>query len=237
VYLFDNGLAPFVSYSESFLPLSGSDMSGSPFDPSTGKQNETGIKYQPPGQESFVQLSVYQLDQENILTSDLLNPGLSRQSGAIRSRGIELEAKASLAESLDVIASVSRNDIKYTKDNDGREGRHPAGNPALTASMWVSYTFVGETPLAGLGAGAGVRYTSKSLGDDYDGAFTVPSYAVYDASLSYDLGRSPLRLKGVKVAVNVDNVADKKYVANCTSNWDCYYGDGRTVISSVTYDW
>lgn len=237
VYLFDNGLAPFVSYSESFLPLSGTDVSSQAFEPSTGKQYEVGIKYQPPGQQSFVQLSVYQLEQENILTTDLANPGFSSQTGAIRSRGVELEGKASLSEAIDVIASVSRNDVKYTKDNDGREGRHPAGSPDLTAAMWLKYTFTGDTPLAGLGAGAGVRYVSSSPGDSYAGAFTVPSYAVYDASLTYDLSKSALRLKGVKIAVNVDNLDDKKYVANCTSNWDCYYGDGRTVVTSLTYDW
>lgn len=57
VYLFDNGLAPFVSYSESFLPLSGTSIGGSAFEPSTGKQYEVGGKFQPPGQESFVQVS------------------------------------------------------------------------------------------------------------------------------------------------------------------------------------
>lgn len=31
----------------------------------------------------------------------------------------------------------------------------------------------------------------------------MPSYSVYDASLSYDLSRSPLKLKGVKLALNV----------------------------------
>ncbi|WP_025131702.1 TonB-dependent siderophore receptor [Pseudomonas sp. PH1b] len=237
VYLFDNGLAPFVSYSESFLPLSGTSYGGSPFDPSTGKQYEAGVKYQPPGQNSFIQVSAYQLDQENILTTDLANPGFNGQSGAIRSRGIEVEAKASLSESLDVIASASRNDIKYTKDNDGREGRHPAGMPPLTAALWANYTILGDSPLAGLGAGLGARYVRSSLGTDYDGAFHIPSYTVLDASLTYDLGQSPLQFKGVKLALNVKNLEDKTYVANCTSIWDCYYGDGRTVVSSLTYDW
>ncbi|WP_339070482.1 TonB-dependent siderophore receptor [Pseudomonas idahonensis] len=237
VYLFDNGLAPFVSYSESFLPLSGTSVGGSAFEPSSGKQYEVGMKYQPPGQESFVQVSAYQLDQENILTSDLANPGFSIQSGAVRSRGIELEAKASLSESLDVIASASRNDVKYTKDNDGREGRHPAGMPPLTASLWLNYTILGDTPLAGLGAGVGTRYVKGSYGTDYDGAFQIPSYTVYDASLSYDLEKSPLQWKGVKLALNVKNLTDKTYVAKCTSIWDCYYGEGRTMVSSLTYDW
>ena len=60
---------------------------------------------------------------------------------------------------------------------------------------------------------------------------------MFDASLSYDLEKSPLQWKGVKLALNVKNVTDKTYVANCTSDWDCYYGEGRTMVSSLTYDW
>lgn len=236
VYLFDNGLAPFVSYSESFLPLTGTDADRKPFDPSTGKQYEVGVKYQPPGQKSFVQASVYQLDQENVLTTEP-TATFSTQSGAMRSRGVELEAKAVLNDAWDIIASAARNDIKYTKDEEGRQGRHPAGISPLTASMWVNYTVLGDTPLAGLGAGLGVRYARQSLGDYYAGAFTVPSYSVYDASLSYDLSRSPLKLKGVKLALNVQNLTNKTYVSQCTSDLDCYYGEGRTAVSSLTYDW
>jgi iron complex outermembrane receptor protein len=236
VYLFDNGLAPFVSYSESFLPLTGTDADRKPFDPSTGKQYEVGVKYQPPGQKSFVQASVYQLDQENVLTTNP-NDTFSSQSGAMRSRGVELEAKAVLNDAWDIVASAARNDIKYTKDEEGRQGRHPAGISPLTASMWVNYSVIGDTPLAGLGAGLGVRYARQSLGDYYEGAFSVPSYSVYDASLSYDLGRSPLKLKGVKLALNVQNLTNKTYVSQCTSDLDCYYGEGRTAVSSVTYDW
>ena len=236
VYLFDNGMAPFVSYSESFLPLTGTNVDRKPFDPSTGKQYEVGVKYQPPGQKSFVQASVYQLDQENVITTNP-NDTFGTQSGAMRSRGVELEAKAVLSDAWDIIASAARNDIKYTKDEEGRQGRHPAGISPLTASMWVNYTVVGDTPLAGLGAGLGVRYARQSLGDYYEGAFSVPSYSVYDASLSYDLSRSPLKLKGVKLALNVQNLTNKTYVSQCTSDLDCYYGEGRTAVSSVTYDW
>lgn len=33
VYLFDSGVSPFVSYSESFLPLAGTDANRKPFEP------------------------------------------------------------------------------------------------------------------------------------------------------------------------------------------------------------
>ena len=54
---------------------------------------------------------------------------------------------------------------------------------------------------------------------------------------AYDLSRSPLKLKGVKLAMNVQNLTNKTYVSQCTSDLDCYYGEGRTVVSSLTYDW
>ncbi|MGF6593935.1 iron complex outermembrane receptor protein [Pseudomonas sp. 2835] len=237
-YAFDNGVTPYVSYSESFLPLAGADYAGKAFEPSTGKQVEAGIKYQPPGQDSFIQLSVYEIKQQNILTADVGNPGFNSQVGELRSRGVELEGKASLTDNLGLIASVSRNDVVYTKDNDGREGRHPSGTPPMTAALWLDYHFTGDTPVAGLGMGLGARYVRGSDGTDFaDGHFSIPSYTVYDAMLSYDLQQSPLRLKGVKVQMNLQNLEDKTYVSRCTSDVDCYYGEGRTITTDLTYNW
>ncbi len=237
-YAFDSGFTPYVSYSESFLPLSGTDRGGKPFEPSTGKQVEAGVKYQPPGQDSFIQLSVYEIKQQNILTADVSNPGFNSQVGELRSRGVELEGKANLTDNLGVIASVSRNDVTYTKDNDGREGRHPSGTPPMTASLWLDYHFIGDTPLAGLGMGLGTRYVRDSDGTDFaDDHFSIPSYTVYDGMLSYDLQQSPLRIKGVKVQVNLQNLEDKVYVSRCSSDVDCYYGEGRTLTTELTYNW
>src|SRR5690606_15675802 len=69
-YLFDNGLAPYVSYSTSFEPEIGLDGNGDPFKPTTAQQYEVGIKYQPVGGESFVALSVFDLTRQNIRTRD-----------------------------------------------------------------------------------------------------------------------------------------------------------------------
>src|SRR5690606_22110750 len=37
VYLFDNGLAPYISYPQSFEPQSGTGFGNTPFDPTAGK--------------------------------------------------------------------------------------------------------------------------------------------------------------------------------------------------------
>ncbi|WP_437880288.1 TonB-dependent siderophore receptor [Pseudomonas sp. LRF_L74] len=237
-YAFESGVTPYVSYSESFLPTSGTDWLGNEFEPYSGKQYEAGIKYQPPGQNSFIQVSVYQIDQKNVLTSDEQNPGFSSQSAEQRSRGFEVEGKASLSNNLGIIAAFSRNDIEYTKDNDGREGRHPAGVPPMTASLWLDYALTGDTMLAGLGAGIGARYVGQTDGTTTaSNHFTVPAYTVYDAMLSYDFGKSRLNVKGLKLQMNVENLTDKEYISGCTGVWECFYGRGRTVTSNLTYAW
>ncbi|SDH62653.1 iron complex outermembrane recepter protein [Pseudomonas flavescens] len=236
-YQFENGLTPYVSYAESFLPQTGTDAAQNPFEPTTGTQYEAGIKYEPPFVDGFIQLSVYQIDQDNMLTDDLVNSGFSVQSGSVRSRGVELEGKVNVTRNLRVLGSVSRNQIKWRSLNDGREGRTVADKSPLTASAWVDYSFDSGL-LAGLGAGLGVRYVRGSYGSDYESdAFKINSYSVYDAMLSYDLQQSALQLQGVGVRLNMENISDKQYVASCKSTIDCYYGQGRTLTADVTYNW
>lgn len=237
-YSFDNGVTPYVSYAESFLPLSGVDANGSGFDPTNGKQYEVGIKYEPRSIDGFIQLSAYQIDQDNMLTNDRDDPSLSVQSGSVRSRGVELEGKVNVTDNLSVLAAVSRNQIKWRSINDGREGRTLAMQPPLTASAWVNYDFDVSTVLAGFGVGLGARYVRSSYGSDYVGdSFQIPSYTVYDAMVSYDLEKSPLHVKGVKLKANLQNLTDEKYVAACNGGLDCYYGEGRTLSADVTYNW
>jgi len=237
-YLFDNGVTPYFSYSESFQPNTGTDVAGNTFEASTGQQYEVGIKYQPPGSDSFVQLSAYRIERKNVLTSDLDNPGFSNQSGELRSTGVELEGKAALTRNLNLIASVSRVDAEYTKDNDGMKGRHPIGISPLTASTWLDYQLADDSALRGLGFGAGVRYVRSSPGTSTAyRAFEVPSYTVYDGMISYDLERSPLAIQGVRLQANVENIGDKRYVSRCSGVWECTYGQGRTISANLTYDW
>lgn len=49
LYEFDNGVAPYASYSTSFEPTMGTGYGAVPFKPTTGQQYEVGVKYQPTG--------------------------------------------------------------------------------------------------------------------------------------------------------------------------------------------
>jgi len=239
-YVFDNGIAPYFSYSEAFIPNSGSTYEGQAFDPSRAKQYEAGVKYVPKDRPITLTAALYQLTKTKNLTADPVNTFASVQSGEIRSRGVELEAKAAVNANIDLTAAYTYTDAEYTEDNKLR-GRTPVQVPKHMASLWADYTFH-ETALSGVTVGAGVRYVgeSKSLYEENDrnGAnsnqnFDVAGYTTVDAMLKYDLGR--FGLPGSSVGVNVKNLFDRDYVASCYRDYACYWGAERQIVGTATF--
>ncbi|MFH6597126.1 TonB-dependent siderophore receptor [Ectopseudomonas khazarica] len=225
LYLFDNGLAPYASYAESFLPQSGTNANG-PLKPTEGTQYEIGLKYQPPGSSALFTASLYHLTQQNVSTRDPLDPLNTVQTGEQVSRGLELEAVADLSERLHLNASYSYNDPEVTRSNDGNEGKEPKDTPRHMAALWLDYNLP-----SGLGFGAGARYTGSVYGNDMN---TVKSddYTLFDAGVHYDFAGE---LDSVRLAVNVRNLTDKQYV-NCQDGY-CYRGEARSLITSLSYSW
>jgi len=237
-YLFDNGISPYFSYSESFEPTAGSNKDGKPFDPSIGKQYEAGVKYIPNDRPISLTAAVYQLTKTKNLTNDPTDQTntFSVQSGEIRSRGLELEAKAALNANINMTASYTYTDAKYTHDL-AYEGKRPAEVPANMASLWADYTFH-ETALSGLTVGSGVRYFGSTssfytTGDKTNEAFNVAGYTLVDATIKYDLAR--FGLPGSSVGVNVNNLLDREYVASCYRDYACYWGAERQVVATATF--
>ncbi|WP_446750948.1 TonB-dependent siderophore receptor [Stutzerimonas kunmingensis] len=59
-YLFDNGVAPYISYSESFTPIIGLDnFTQQSYKPLEGEQWELGVKYQPVGSNTLLTAAVF----------------------------------------------------------------------------------------------------------------------------------------------------------------------------------
>jgi len=258
VYLFDNGLAPYISYSESFEPQSGTGFGGSLFDPTEGKQYEVGIKYQPPGSNSFISVAAFDLRRTNVPTLDpdpthLCNGNRCQvQDGEVQSRGFEVEGKASLSDNLDITASYAYLDNKITRSNNTTsfapgvtgvangpnvpvQGTTTYAIPRHSASAWADYT-IHDGDLKGLGFGGGVRYIGSSWGDAAN-TLKVPAYTVFDAAMHYDIGHINTATDNLRLAVNVTNLANKEYVATCYSYSWCWYGSQRTVQASATYQW
>ena len=229
-YLFDNGITPYFSYSESFEPASQTGANGNVFAPSKGKQYEAGVKYVPNDRPIVITGAVYQLTKTNNLMADPAGSFFSVEGGEIRARGVELEAKAALSASVNVVGSYTYTDAEYTTDTNYK-GNTPAQVPKHMASVWGDYTMF-DGPLSGLTLGTGVRYTGSSKGDPAN-SFTVGSYTLVDALVRYDLAR--VGMAGSNIALHVNNLFDREYVASCFNTYGCFWGAERQVVATATF--
>lgn len=224
-YVMSNGLTPFANYAQSFEPQLGTT-TDQPTKPERGESFEAGLKYEPRSIDGYMSVSLYNASKKDVVQVDGTD---IKQVGEIRNRGIELEAVANVTPELTLIGNVSYVDSEIKDDKDESiVGNRPEQVADTLASAWAKYQFL-EGPMNGLSVGAGVRYT----GDTYAGndeEHKVPSYTLYDATVSY-------RFDDYKVQLAAKNIFDKEYISTCTSNLWCYYGDRRNVIASLSYDW
>ena len=228
-YIFDNGLAPYVSFSQSFQPTVGTDFEGAAFVPTTGEQVEAGIKYQPAHGRLLTTLALYELKQQNTLVVDPLHTLFQIQQGEVTVRGVELEGRWNIRNGFTVFGAYTYIDSEVTQSTDPLSlGAEIPLQPRHAASLGADYTLTGGV-LAGLGFGAGVRYTGEHFGDAYN-LWETPSYTLIDASVHYDFGNWRLQL-------NASNLADKEYITTCNSAFWCYYGYPRSVTATARYQW
>lgn len=230
VYNFDWGLAPYIAYSTSFQPQIGIDaISGVALRPDEGEQVEAGFRIQPPGQGWLLSFAAFDLDRSNPPIPVTTGFGTT-QLGSVRSRGVEAQFVANVFDGLNVVASVTHYDLKYTKSAQ-RDliGKTPTAVPETFANVFADYT-IPTGPLRGFGFGGGVRYVGSSFAS-YDNSLKVPDYVLYDATVHYDF------LDGWRAAVTAANIGDKRFVSSCQNDLNCFYGEARRVMGSLSYKW
>ncbi|MEL7610897.1 TonB-dependent siderophore receptor [Vreelandella titanicae] len=228
LYAFDSGLSPYFSYAQSFLPESGTDVSGNDFDPTEGEQFELGLKYQPAGSDAMLTAAIYQIDEANRKTTDLENPLFQVQTGEVRTRGLELEAVGNVTDDLRMTASYNYNRSEITADNDGNEGSDLANTPRHLASLWLDYRV---PALERLRLSGGVRYIGSEYIDNANSNKNA-AYSLFDMAAHYDFAGS---LQGVRASLNATNVTDEEHIS-CEGIY-CYRGAGRSLIGSIAYQW
>ncbi|MBV7540564.1 TonB-dependent siderophore receptor [Acidovorax sp. sic0104] len=231
VYLAEGGLAPFLSYSESYEPTEGRDRSGRRFQPTTGTQIEAGVRWQPPGSATLVSAAMYQLTRDNLTVADPQDPNYAIQHGRVRSRGLELEARTRVGRHANLIAAYAYTDARTVRASPlqpAQEGARSIGVPYNQVSLWADYE-LGALGLPGLTVGAGVRHMGEARGMAHGTPVAVPAFTLFDAMLGYHTG--PWRF-----ALNLSNLADKTYIGSCAM-YGCFYGEPRKLIGTATYRW
>jgi iron complex outermembrane receptor protein len=195
----------YASYSTSFNPdpFNSTTVDGEIIEPSTGTQYEIGVKGELFDGNLTTTLAFYQIDRENVATTDPDNPDFSIAAGEVSSRGIELDVAGEVLPGWKIIASYAYTDAEITESNDFAEGNKLENVPENSASLWTTYQFQQGT-LQGLGFGAGVFFVGERQGD-IDNTVTLPSYVRTDAAIFY-------RQDSWQASLNFQNLFDVEYI-------------------------
>lgn len=217
------GVSPFLSYSESFTPLFGTDFFGNHFKPQEARQYEGGIKWHPT-QNSLVTASYFDVEETGFLAGDPNNIQNRIQAGKIGVTGFEFEAALAFLNGFEVTANYSDIDAKTLEATVSQPaGTRVANLPAYVASLWVSKSFVVTSELEWR-VGAGARRNGDEV--DVSQLIRTPARTLYDAMAG-------LYYRDWSFSLNVSNLTDKEYYASCTAT-TCSPGITRVVIGTVS---
>jgi len=214
--------ATYASYAESAAPP------GTGTEPTTGKQYEVGVKYQPEAFPALITASVYDLTKGNITVYDSVTY-LPASVEKVRHRGFELEAKAELTNNINLVAAYSYIDSKIEEPGGANDGNRLMRVPKHLASVWATYTLEGEGARGDMTFGLGARYSGKYF-TNLQNSIASESAVVFDAAFTYKIKENTM------LQLNASNLFDEKHVASQDSG-GLYYNPGRTVLATLRQTW
>lgn len=225
LYLFDIGIAPFISWSQSFEPVAEVSESGVKFDPTTGEQIEFGLKYENRLGDTSATLSLFELEQKNPLRPDPNSPAFNIAIDGLTTRGVELDSKFKITDWLSTRFGFSHLEMQQKfPEQPELNGKMPVAVAKHTFSNWWQVNPIQDWIVA-----LGLRQVGQSYGNDKN-QFKVPSYRLLDFATSYEhrISRYP-----VKWSLSVSNLTDEYYVSSCYNYNTCWIGSERTIDAGV----
>ncbi|MGU3495742.1 TonB-dependent receptor [Xanthobacteraceae bacterium A53D] len=223
------GTMLFAQFNRATVPVSTlllSNIRNSTFDLSTGTSVEAGIKSVFWDNRVVATASIYQIEQDNILTRDPTNTALTVQGGSQRSRGAEAEIAMAVTDQLKLTANASYIDAEYTSlwsATGSLAGNRPVNVPEWTAFLMADY----KIPTLPMTVSASVQYVGSFYADTAN-TIEINGHAVVDAWISYEVGPGTIRLRG-------RNLFDAFYADWAADNpTQVYLGAPRSVELSYT---
>lgn len=220
-------LSLYASWSKSFLPQSGDQFgsltpSTASLAPETFRNREIGLKWAvTPGID--LTLAGYVLDRANTRATDPVTR-LTVLTGAERSKGLEATAEGRVSRQLSFLAAAALQEARFTRTTTAAvAGIHVANVPKFTASLWGRYDLNDR-----LGFGAGLFHQSKSFAS-LSNAVTLPGFTRIDAAAYLGL------TKQLKLQLNVENVANRKYIGLSHTDNNLTPANPRTVRAALKF--
>jgi iron complex outermembrane receptor protein len=201
--VFGNYMNGFTNVAPANIDINGVS-SVKTFTPEHANQWEGGVKTDLFDGKLTASLSYYDIQVSNIVLS--VGENDFTQGGKNYSKGFEADVNVNPFPGFNIVAGYSKNKSKLTEGDAEYEGRRPEGaGPEDLVNAWFSYKIL-KGSAKGLGFGFGGNYASKNsiLNRATTGVFTLPSYTVMNAAVSYTTGAFNFALK-------LDNLTNKEY--------------------------
>lgn len=151
-------------------------------------------------------------------------------TGAVRSKGAELDLTGRLTDQLDATLTYAYTDAKVTEDETGLEGNRLNNVAKNTASLALAYNY-GELYNSNLHFGISGNYVGKRAGDSAN-TFDLPDYALTNAFVSYD---TTIAKQAVTFQFNLNNIFDTTYYTASVNNLAVSQGDSRQAVLRATF--
>ncbi|ENB9666366.1 TonB-dependent receptor [Pseudomonas putida] len=233
VYDLTREWAWYASYTDVFVPQTERAVGNTPLKPVIGSNYETGFKGELLDGRVNASIALFRYDQENRAVTDTASGFAcddwycSTASGKVRSQGVEAEISGEVLSGLQLFAGYTYNTTKFLEDPVDKGRTFSQWTPKHMLRAWADYTL----PLDGQRWSTGLGFTTQSHTLGYERTYTVPGYTVWSARLAYQLTPE------VNVAVNANNLFDKKYwVAGFNQlNGSNNYGEPRNFLLTVKY--
>jgi iron complex outermembrane receptor protein len=230
-------LSLYASYASSFIPLPPTtvDANGhAGFAPEKSNQVETGLKADFLENKLTAVLALYDIHRANVVENvplGFLANGVqySIPIGTQESTGVELSLTYQPIPNWEIELNGSYDDARVTKTLDLTilNTRLPNA-PRQDESLWTRYN-VPSGPLKGYGFGLGAFNVSDRVGTSTTNlpgkSYEIAGYWRVDTALYYEWGHS-------SVALNVQNVFDRKYILSVPLFFQITPGDPRRMTFS-----
>lgn len=219
LYKLGENKSVYLSRLESFLPNRGQDRLGAFLPPRESRQYELGLHI---GSENYAHLALFDIAQNNLTAPDPLDKTAQIAIGSIRSQGLELSFKRSLANTLSLSGQAIRQDVRNEEKTNPNYGDRIASVPEHYGSL----TITGKTKaLESWGALVWVGSRWGNAGN----TFRAPGYARFDLGLRHPLDAS------TDLHLNIRNLADKRYVEYVSDASNVFQGERRNIAVSVVH--
>ena len=221
-YKLNDHINLYGNVSNSFEPNTGLDKNNNYFKPKQAKQHELAAELTI-NPKNKLTTAWYQIQQENLLTTDPQDPDFKILAGAIKSRGIEITLNSQIAEQWHISTGFSQINHRFNKKlNHGNQGSNIPTRHFSTRLNW-------QHSQQKSGANIAIIALSERFGDNAN-SFKLPGYARVDIGAHHQVGQWKIRL-------DIENLFNKQYIVTSNTDDDMYLGRNRDIRLSFTHNW